>query len=270
MAQEAYPNPLMRTPAEVEAAAEDAGVTKATAPAARLFVLAVLAGAFIALGGSFMLIVKADSSLPFAVSQVLGGLVFCLGLFLVLVAGAELFTGNCLMAAGGLSHRYPLSGILRNWVIVYAGNAVGAVLVAALLTLAAFGDMGSGAVGDAAITVAASKASLPPVVAFTRGILCNILVCLAVWMGFAGKTVCDKLAATVLPVCAFVALGFEHSIANLFFLPFGLMLATIPGAAGITAASVATNLLCVTAGNIVGGVLVAVAYWVAYAPKSKR
>lgn len=267
MAQEAYPNPLMRTPAEVEAAAEDAGLTKATAPAARLFVLAVLAGAFIALGGSFMLIVKADASLPFAVSQVLGGLVFCLGLFLVLVAGAELFTGNCLMAAGGLSRRYPLSGILRNWAIVYAGNAVGAILVAALLTLAAFGDMGSGAVGDAAITVAASKASLPPAAAFTRGILCNVLVCLAVWMGFAGKTVCDKLAATVLPVCAFVALGFEHSIANLFFLPFGLMLTAIPGGAGITVGSVAMNLIFVTAGNIVGGVLVAVAYWAAYASK---
>ena len=270
MAQEAYPNPLMRTPAEVEAAAEDAGLTKATAPAARLFVLAVLAGAFIALGGSFMLIVKADASLPFAVSQVLGGLVFCLGLFLVLVAGAELFTGNCLMAAGGLSRRYPLSGILRNWVIVYAGNAVGAILVAALLTLAAFGDMGSGAVGDAAITVAASKASLPPAVAFTRGILCNVLVCLAVWMGFAGKTVCDKLAATVLPVCAFVGLGFEHSIANLFFLPFGLMLTAIPGGAGITVGSVAMNLIFVTAGNIVGGVLVAVAYWAAYASKHRQ
>ena len=270
MAQESYPNPLMRTPAEVEAAAEDAGVTKATAPAALLFVLAVLAGAFIALGGSFMLIVKADTSLPFAVSQVLGGLVFCLGLFLVLVAGAELFTGNCLMVAGGLSRRYPLKGILRNWAIVYTGNAVGAILVAGFLALAAFGDMGSGAVRDAAISVAVSKASLAPAVAFTRGILCNILVCLAVWMGFAGKTVCDKLAATVLPVCAFVALGFEHSIANLFFLPFGLMLEAASGAAGITVAGVATNLICVTVGNILGGVLVAIAYWTAYASKSKQ
>ena len=270
MAQDSYPNPLMRTPAEVEAAVEDAGCVKATAPAGRLFVQAVLAGAFIALGGSFMLIVKADPTLPFAVSQVLGGLVFCLGLFLVLVAGAELFTGNCLMVAGGLSRRYPLAGILRNWVIVYAGNAVGALLVASLLVAAAFGEMGGGAVGDAAISVAATKVSLATGVAFARGILCNVLVCLAVWMGFAGKTVCDKLAATVLPVCAFVALGFEHSIANLFFLPLGLMLAAIPGAAGITAGSVALNLICVTAGNIVGGVLVAVAYWVTSAAKRAR
>ena len=174
------------------------------------------------------------------------------------------------MAAGGLSRRYPFKGILRNWIIVYAGNAVGAILIAGLLTLAAFGDMGSGAVGDAAITVAASKASLAPAVAFARGILCNILVCLAVWMGFAGKTVCDKLAATALPVCAFVALGFEHSIANLFFLPLGLMLEAASGAAGITVTGVAMNLVCVTVGNIVGGVLVAIAYWTAYAPKLKR
>ena len=267
MTQETYPNPLMRTPVEVEAAVEDAGCTKATAPASRLFVLAVLAGAFIALGGSFMLIVKADASLPFAISQVLGGLVFCLGLFLVLVAGAELFTGNCLMVAGGLSRRYALTGILRNWVIVYAGNAVGALVIAGLLSAAAFNTLGGGAVGDAAITVAASKASLAPGVAFARGILCNILVCLAVWMGFAGKTVCDKLAATVLPVCAFVAMGFEHSIANLFFLPFGLIMQAVSGTAAISVNGVVMNLVLVTTGNIVGGVLVAIAYWVTSAAK---
>lgn len=258
---------VMRTPAEIEAAAEAAGSTKATLPIGRLLILALLAGCFIALGGAFMLVVKADLSLPFAVSQVLGGLVFCLGLFLVLVAGAELFTGNCLMVAGVLSGRYPLSGMLRNWVVVYAGNACGALVMAGLLSAAAITAIGDGALGGAALSVAASKASLAPAVAFARGILCNMLVCLAVWMGFAGKTVCDKLAATILPVCGFVALGFEHSVANLFFLPFGLLIQAGMGETLVPLGGVAMNLVCVTAGNIVGGVLVGAVYWFAYAKR---
>lgn len=265
-------NPTMRpllAPHEIEAQAEEAGCTKATLSAGRLFVLAVLAGAFIAFGGSFMLMVRSDQTLTFAVSQVLGGLVFCLGLFLVLVAGAELFTGNRLMVAGALSGRYGWSRVLRNWVIVYAGNAVGALCVAVLVTAAGVLEANGGAVGQTALSIALTKASLAPGVMLVRGVLCNILVCLAVWMGFAGQSVCDKLAAAVLPVVGFVVLGFEHSIANLFFLPLGL-LAQATGALGaetLTLAGVGTNLLLVTLGNMVGGTLVGAAYWFVYGRK---
>ena len=258
--------PLL-APAEIEGRAEEAGLTKAALPLGRTFALAVLAGAFIALGGAFMLVVRADASLPFAASQVLGGLVFCLGLFLVLVAGAELFTGNCLMVCGLLSGRYGADRVLRNWCAVYAGNAVGAVAIACLLWLSGFFDAGSGAVGAAAVSVALSKASLAPLAAFTKAVLCNMLVCLAVWMGFSGQTVTDKLAAAILPVTAFVALGFEHSIANLFFLPLGLIAqaAGVAGAGALGLGGVAANLVIVTAGNIAGGVLIGAIYWYAYA-----
>lgn len=261
--------PTMRpllAPAEIEAKAEEAGETKASLPALRLLVLAILAGAFIAFGGSFMLLVRSDASLGFAASQLLGGLVFTLGLFLVLVAGAELFTGNCLMVAGALSGRYAWTSVLRNWMIVYVGNAIGAVCIAVMFWTAGIFASNHGAVGEIALSVALTKAGLAPGVAFVRGILCNILVCLAVWMGFAGQSVCDKLAAAVLPVVAFVVLGFEHSIANLFFLPLGLLAqyAGVAGAGVLTVAGVGLNLLFVTAGNIVGGALVGAAYWFAY------
>lgn len=257
--------PLL-APAEIESRVEEVGLTKAALPLGRTFALAVLAGAFIALGGAFMLVVRADASLPFAASQVLGGLVFCLGLFLVLVAGAELFTGNCLMVAGALSRRYAWTSVLRNWVIVYVGNAIGAVCIAVMFWAAGIFASNHGAVGEIALSVALTKAGLAPGVALVRGILCNILVCLAVWMGFAGQSVSDKLAAAVLPVVAFVVLGFEHSIANLFFLPLGLLAqyAGVAGADVLTVSGVGLNLLFVTAGNIVGGALVGAAYWFAY------
>lgn len=262
-------NPTMRpllAPNEIEARVEEVGGTKVALPLARMFVLAVLAGAFIAFGGSFMLMVRSDQALTFAVAQVLGGLVFCLGLFLVLVAGAELFTGNCLLVAGTLSGRYGWARVLRSWAVVYAGNAVGACCVALLVAAAGVLDANMGLVGQVALSVALTKAGLAPGVAFVRGILCNILVCLAVWMGFAGQSVCDKLAAAVLPVVGFVVLGFEHSIANLFFLPLGLIAqaAGVLGAGALTLAGVGSNLLFVTLGNIVGGVAVGAAYWFVY------
>lgn len=261
--------PTMRPlliPHEIEAQAEEAGCTKASMPLARMFMLAVLAGTFIAFGGSFMLVVRSDQTLSFAVAQVLGGLVFCLGLFLVLVAGAELFTGNCLMAAGALSGRYSWARLARSWLVVYAGNLVGALCMALLVAAAGLLDANVGAVGQTALSVALTKAGLTPGAAFVRGILCNVLVCLAVWMGFAGQSVCDKLAAAVLPVVGFVVLGFEHSIANLFFLPLGLIAqaAGVLGADALTLAGVGANLLFVTLGNIVGGVAIGAAYWFVY------
>lgn len=257
--------PLLAPP-EIEARAEEAGRAKASLPLPRMFALAVMAGAFIAFGGSFMLMVRSDATLSFAVSMLLGGLVFCLGLFLVLVAGAELFTGNCLMVAGALSGRYGWGRVVRNWAVVYAGNAVGAVCVALLFAAAGNLDANAGAVGVTALSVALAKGGLAPATALVRGVLCNVLVCLAVWMGFAGQSVCDKLAAAILPVVGFVVLGFEHSVANLFFLPLGLIAqaAGVAGAGVLTPAAVAGNLLFVTVGNIVGGALVGCAYWFVY------
>lgn len=261
---------VMLPPAKTQEAFVHIGFAKARLTRGRAFVLAILAGAFVALGASFMLMVRSDVSLSPTISLVLGGLAFCLGLFLVLVAGAELFTGNCLMVIGALDGRYPLVRMLRKWAIVYAGNAVGALLVVVLLLVSGFAEMQGGAVGELACSVAASKASLSPVVAFSRGILCNVLVCLAVWMGSAGKTVCDKLAAAILPVVAFVVLGFEHSVANMFFLPLGLAIEALWGGSSVVVLGVASNLLFVTLGNIVGGVAIAAAYWFVYGREDRN
>lgn len=261
---------VMLPPAKTQEAFVHIGFAKAGLTRGRAFVLAILAGAFVALGASFMLMVRSDVSLSPTISLVLGGLAFCLGLFLVLVAGAELFTGNCLMVIGALDGRYPLVRMLRKWAIVYAGNAVGALLVVVLLLVSGFAEMQGGAVGELACSVAASKASLSPVVAFSRGILCNVLVCLAVWMGSAGKTVCDKLAAAILPVVAFVVLGFEHSVANMFFLPLGLAIEALWGGSSVVVLGVASNLVFVTLGNIVGGVAIAAAYWFVYGREDRN
>ena len=261
---------VMLPPAKTQEAFVHIGFAKARLTRGRAFVLAILAGAFVALGASFMLMVRSDVSLSPTISLVLGGLAFCLGLFLVLVAGAELFTGNCLMVIGALDGRYPLVHMLRKWAIVYAGNAVGALLVVVLLLVSGFAEMQGGAVGELACSVAASKASLSPVVAFSRGILCNVLVCLAVWMGSAGKTVCDKLAAAILPVVAFVVLGFEHSVANMFFLPLGLVIEALWGGSSVVVLGVASNLVFVTLGNIVGGVAIAAAYWFVYGREDRN
>lgn len=249
-----------------------AGEAKARLTVAKAFLLACLAGLFIGMGGMFMLLVKADSELPFALGQVLGGLAFCLGLFLVVTAGAELFTGNSLMVMGALDGRYAFGRVIANWVVVWLGNLAGSLLLVLILWLADFGAMGGGAVADAMVAVAAGKVALAPSVVFFRGIMCNILVCLAVWMGFAVGSVADKLCAVLLPICAFVACGFEHCVANMFLLPMGWVAqaagAGAADAAAIALPSVAANLALATAGNLVGGaLLVGVVYWFAYARK---
>lgn len=255
---------VMLPPAKTQEAFVHIGFAKTRLTRGRTFVLAILAGSFVALGASFMLMVRSDASLAPSVSLILGGLAFCLGLFLVLVAGAELFTGNCLMLIGALDGRYPLVRMIRKWAIVYAGNAVGALMIVGLLLASGFLSLQGGAVGELAYSVAQSKASLGPVVAFARGVLCNVLVCLGVWMGSAGKTVCDKLAATILPVVSFVVLGFEHSVANMFFLPLGVAAQGMCAAPAIPLGGMLSNLLFVTIGNIVGGVAIAAAYWFVY------
>ena len=248
------------TPAQIAAKAVAVGEGKAALAYPKAFALAMLAGVFIGFGAMFMLIVKADSTLSFAASQLLSGLVFSVGLFLVVTAGAELFTGNSLMAAGLLKKRYGLPKLLLAWLVVYAGNLAGSLLLAWMLHMAGVSGMDAGAVGEAAAKIASSKASLAPATAFFRGVLCNMLVCLAVWMSFAARTVIDKLATCIMPVMAFVACGYEHSIANMFFLPFGILCGSDAALTGVL-----SNIFFVTLGNIVGGaVLIACSYWFAY------
>ncbi len=258
----------MLSPAEIEASAEKVGQAKANLAPAKAFALACLAGLYIGLGATFMLVVKSDSTLGFGLSSLLGGVSFALGLFLVLVAGAELFTGNSLMVIGMLSKKYQLKRLLSRWAIVYAGNLVGSLLLAVLLHLAAFRTLGGGAVGETIVSVATAKAGLAPSVVFFRGILCNILVCLAVWMGFAGTSVTDKFMAAVVPVAGFVACGYEHCVANMFFIPLGMLTQGAIGLDSITMAGMVSNIVFATLGNIVGGaIIVAATYWYVYGKK---
>ena len=249
-------------PAEIARKVERAGVAKAHTDAVTLFVLAVLAGAFISLGALFATVVITESTLGFGVTRLLAGVSFCLGLVLVVIAGAELFTGNNLIAMAWASGRITALAVVRNWVLAYVGNVVGCLGTVGLVWWAGIGGLDGGAVASTAVGIARAKAELSLGEAFARGILCNALVCLAVWLAMGGHSVVDKILALVFPITAFVAIGFEHSIANWFLLPYGLAL-DLEGAVRI--AGVARNLVAVTAGNIVGGtLLVAGVYWVAY------
>ncbi|MBR1830200.1 MAG: formate/nitrite transporter family protein [Atopobiaceae bacterium] len=274
MASQDFPTVDALAPAQIFAKAATVGKGKADMPVARAFILAVLAGLFIGMGGMFMLLVKADATLSFAASSVLGGFAFSLGLFAVLVAGAELFTGNNLMIVGKAQGLYGPAQLLRSWAIVYVGNLCGSLLLVALLHFANFGGMNGGAVGETMVKVATAKCALPWTVAFFRGVMCNILVCLAVWMGFAGKTVVDKFLAAAMPVMAFVACGFEHCVANMFFIPMGLVTLATTGApegldaAALTLGGLLSNLSAATLGNMVGGVAIfAGAYILAFGRK---
>jgi formate/nitrite transporter len=257
------------TPQEVSERVERIGVTKARLPLLKMAMLGVLAGAFIGLGAMFFTIVASDASLPFAARRVLGGLVFSLGLVLVVVAGAELFTGNNLLAMAWADGRLTTGEVLRNWTVVAASNLVGAVGLAALVVLSGHPALNGGAVGDQYLRIAEAKTSLPFLTAFASGVLCNALVCLAVWMAMAGRSVADKAVAIAFPISAFVAAGFEHSVANMYFIPTAWLLkasgwASSP-AAHVTLAGFAGNLAPVILGNIVGGsVMVALVYHVIY------
>lgn len=249
-------------PSQIAQRVEEMGVAKARADALSLFVLAVLAGAFISLGALFFTVVITGSSLGFGATRLLGGLSFCLGLVLVVIGGAELFTGNNLLAMAWASRLISTREVLRNWLLVYLGNVLGCLGTVVLVVWADVASLGGGAVGETALSIASGKAQLGLGEAFARGILCNVLVCLAVWLAMGGHSVTDKLLAILLPISAFVTLGLEHSIANWFFLPFGLAL-DAQGSLSISAA--AKNLAAVSAGNIVGGtLLVAGVYWLAY------
>ena len=251
------------TPREIAHKIETLGVTKARSDTVSLLVLAVLAGAFIALGALFFTVVVTRSALGFGVSRLIGGVAFSLGLILVIVGGAELFTGNNLVAMAWASRRITRAELLRNWILVYVGNAVGAFGTVALVFLGRVHQFGDGAVRDTVLAIGRHKAALGVVEALALGVLCNALVCLAVWLAMGGRSVTDKILAIVFPIAAFVAMGFEHSIANLFFLPYAIALEGFGDAQLLGGAL--RNLLVVTVGNILGGtVLVAGVYWVAY------
>lgn len=260
------------TPPEMAVRAEEVGVAKAGLPASTTFALAVLAGAFIALGGMFSTAVAAGGpgGWPPGVHRLCAGVAFSLGLVLVVVGGAELFTGNVLLVMAWRSGRLTAGRVARNWALVFAGNAVGALGTAALGTLAGFPHAGGGAVGAAALAAADAKCALPFHRALALGVLCNALVCLAVWMNLSARTSADRVLVTIPPVAAFVTCGFEHSIANLWAVPAALMARDLGGLAGDAphlgwGAFLAHNLLPVTLGNVVGGgVLVAVVYQFVY------
>jgi formate transporter FocA len=268
-------------PAEMAARAAEIGVKKAHMPALSMFALAVLAGAFIALGAVFSTTVVAGAGdhLSYGVARLLAGVAFSLGLILVVVGGAELFTGNNLIVMAWASGRVSTRLLLQNWAIVYAGNFAGALATAALVYASGQFTFGQGAVGAAALATANAKLGLDFVQAIALGILCNALVCLAVWLTYSARTTTDRILAIVPPIAAFVAAGFEHSIANMYFVPVALLVkagapASFWAAIGKSAADypgltwerfLLNNLLPVTLGNIIGGALmVGVVYWFVY------
>lgn len=261
------------SPKEIATRIETVGVNKARLPFLSMLLLGVLAGAFIGLGGLYFVIVKSDASLGFASSQLLGGLTFSLGLILVVVAGAELFTGNNLLAMAWADKQITTRELLRNWLVVCFANFIGAVGLAALVFLSGHTDMNNGAIADKYVMIAEAKCSLPFWSAFFKGMLCNVLVCIAIWMAFAGRTVTDKILAVIFPISAFVAAGFEHSIANMYFIPMAILIKTF-GSTGVTSDAVSwlgllTNLIPVILGNLIGGsVLVGLVYHVIYRRKT--
>src|SRR5512142_1858885 len=286
-------------PAAMAAKAEDLGVKKANLPAINMFVLAVLAGAFIGIGAIFATTVSAGgmavkdaagaaaftTALPYGVTRLLAGLVFSVGLILVIVGGAELFTGNTLITMAFASKRVTTAQLLRNWVIVYIGNFVGALLTAYIVFLGKQYSFGNGAIGLTALSTGESKTALGFVQAIALGIMCNALVCMAVWMCYSARTTTDKILAIIPPIATFVAAGFEHSIANMYFIPLALFVKNSGNAEffkliGKTPADFphltwgnffTANLIPVTIGNIIGGaIMVGLIYWFVYLRKETK
>jgi formate transporter len=259
--------------------AEEVGVRKAALDATTTFTLAILAGAFIALGGVFATTALAGvGTAPWGPARVLAGIAFSVGLILVVVGGAELFTGNNLIVMAWASGRVATPALLRNWLIVFTGNFVGAVATAGLVYLGGTHRGGGGAFGATALAIANAKLQLGFVQAVALGVLCNTLVCLAVWLTLSARSTTDRIVAIVPPISAFVAAGFEHSIANMYFIPLGLLITHLDPAFTATAgmpgqpiaamswpAFLTRNLLPVSIGNVIGGaVLVGLVYWFVY------
>jgi formate/nitrite transporter len=268
------------SPAEIANRIAQVASKKSALDFFRLFMLAILAGIFIGFGAEFYNIVVHDSGLAFGLNALVGGLVFSLGLILVVVAGAELFTGNTLMVMGFVEGIVGADGLLRSWAIVYAGNFVGSLVLVLLMYFSGQWGLHNSLVGAKSLLIANGKVSLTFVEAFVRGILCNALVVLAVWLCYSARTTADKILAVIFPITAFVSSGFEHCIANMYFIPMGIFLKgqssvlaaaeKLGGAAPILtnltwSGFVVKNLIPVTLGNIVGGsLLIGLVYWSIY------
>ncbi len=269
-------------PAEMARRAEYIGERKAEAPTLQVFGLALMAGAFIAFGAIFATTVATGASgvLPYGVTKLLVGFVFCLGLVLVIVGGAELFTGNNLIVMAWASGKVSTKALLRNWGIVYVGNFIGSLATVGLLFASKQYLGANGEIGTTALSIANAKVSLEFWQALSLGILCNILVCLAVWMTFSAHSTIDKIAAIIFPITAFVAAGFEHSVANMYFIPIGLVIKdfdpTFAASTGLDLSNLTwsaffiNNLFPVTIGNILGGsIFVAAIYWMIFLRPAK-
>jgi formate/nitrite transporter len=259
------------SPAEIKEAIEKVGVKKANLPLLASLMLAIVAGGGVGFGALYYTIVVSDPGLGFAAARVGGGLAFTLGLVLVLIGGAELFTGNNLIVMAWASGKVSTTTMLRNWTVVYVGNLLGALGLVVLVFLSHHLDMNDGRVGLSVLNTAAAKIRPDVATLFVKGVLCNVLVCAAVWLAYAGRSVTDKIVAVILPVSAFVAAGFEHCVANMYFLPLAWLLVEtghVPAgfdASSITLAGVVHNLVPVTLGNVVGGAgMVGAVYWAIY------
>lgn|GEM_PF-53096 len=259
-------------PAEMAVRAENLGVRKAEMPFEKVLLLAVLAGAFIGLGAEFFTIVITGTErvVGFGLTKLLGGLAFSLGLILVVVAGAELYTGNNLIVMAYASGKIPARSLLRNWAVVYAGNFLGSILTALSLYFSGQYAFAGGAVGKTAVAIANAKCGLDFWPALLLGVYCNVLVCLAIWLCFSAQTTTDRILAIVFPITAFVASGFEHCVANMYFIPLGLFIKSHAAFSGQLESLpnltwghfIWRNLLPVTIGNTIGGAgFVGVVYW---------
>lgn len=268
------------SPAEMAKKAADIGVKKTNLPIGQLTLLAILAGAYIALGGVFSTVVTTGAAdLPYGVTRLLSGLAFSVGLIFVVIGGAELFTGNTLISIACVSRLVTFKSLLRNWVIVYIGNFIGAAFLALFIFLSREYTMAGGAWGLNALSIGNSKTGIAFIPALFSGILANTLVCLAVWLTYSCHTVSEKILAIIPPIATFVAAGFEHSVANMYFISLALMVKNWGGTAffdsiGKTAADFPNltlqnffmmNLLPVTIGNIIGGaIVIGLTYWWIY------
>lgn len=259
------------SPKQIAEKVDNIGVAKARLPLLSMVMLGILAGAYIGLGALYFTLVKSESGFGFATGQVLGGVSFSLGLLLVVVAGAELFTGNNLLAMAWADKKITTAELLNNWVVVCAANFIGATGLAVLVFLSGHTELNQGAIAEQYLKIAEAKCSLPFWTAFFRGVLCNVLVCMAVWMALAGRSVIDKAVAIVFPISAFVAAGFEHSIANMYFIPLAMLIKALGDTGATTVAESVTwlgfigNLIPVILGNLVGGsVLVGFVYHIIY------